>query len=49
MTRQMLEFFFPLKFILSYVVFQHLYSYVQEVQHNIDKLTQIHINAVGKK
>ena len=27
----------------------YLYSYVQEVQHNINKLKQTHINAVGKK
>ena len=32
-----------------YIYICYPYSYVQEVQHNIDKLKQIHIHAVGKK
>ena len=34
-------------FIITYIY--HLYSYVQEVQHNIDKLKEIHITAVCMK
>ena len=32
-----------------YIYIYNIYSYIQEIQHNIDKLKQIHINAVGKK
>ena len=39
----------PLKTSVIYIYIYYLYSYVHEVQHNIDKLKQIHINAMDRK